>query len=45
MQGNRLAVLSDNPAYEKWYITEENQDDLYVMGKAIMHESINYNRL
>ncbi|HHG8669540.1 TPA: helix-turn-helix transcriptional regulator [Enterobacter hormaechei subsp. xiangfangensis] len=45
MQGNRLAVLSDNPAYEKWYITEENQDDLYVMGKAIMHESINYNKL
>ncbi|MDU1195659.1 XRE family transcriptional regulator [Kluyvera ascorbata] len=45
MQGNRLAVLSDNPAYEKWYITEESQDDLYVMGKAIMHESINYNRL
>lgn len=45
MQGNRLAVLSDNPAYEKWYITEENQEDLYVMGKAIMHESINYNRL
>lgn len=45
MQGNRLAVLSDNPAYEKWYITEENQNDLYVMGKAIMHESINYNRL
>ncbi|MBJ8914911.1 helix-turn-helix transcriptional regulator [Citrobacter koseri] len=45
MQGNRLAVLSDNPAYEKWYITEESQDELYVMGKAIMHESINYNRL
>ncbi|WP_313328102.1 XRE family transcriptional regulator [Enterobacter oligotrophicus] len=45
MQGNRLAVLSDNPAYEKWYITEESQGDLYVMGKAIMHESISYNRL
>ena len=45
MQGNRLAVLSDNPIYEKWYIEEESQDQLYVMGKALIHESIKYNRL
>ncbi|MCW4804859.1 XRE family transcriptional regulator [Enterobacter hormaechei] len=45
MQGDKLAVLSDNPAYEKWYINEENQDQLYVMGKALIHESIKYNRL
>lgn len=45
MQGNKLAVLSDNPAYEKWYIEENNQDQLYVMGKALIHESIKYNRL
>ncbi|EPK1677274.1 LexA family transcriptional regulator [Raoultella ornithinolytica] len=45
MQGDKLAVLSDNPAYEKWYIKEENQDNLYVMGKALIHESIKYNRL
>lgn len=45
MQGNRLAVLSDNPAYEKWYINEDTQDQLYVMGKALIHESIKYNRL
>ncbi|WP_406911851.1 XRE family transcriptional regulator [Klebsiella pneumoniae] len=45
MQGDKLAVLSDNPAYEKWYIKEDNQDNLYVMGKALIHESIKYNRL
>ncbi|EPW0180489.1 XRE family transcriptional regulator [Enterobacter hormaechei] len=45
MQGDKLAVLSDNPAYEKWYIKEENQDQLYIMGKALIHESIHYNRL
>ena len=45
MQGDKLAVLSDNPAYEKWYIDEKSQDQLYVMGKALIHESIKYNRL
>ncbi|MGJ0946813.1 XRE family transcriptional regulator [Klebsiella grimontii] len=45
MQGDKLAVLSDNPAYEKWYINEDTQDNLYVMGKALIHESIKYNRL
>lgn len=45
MQGNRLAVLSDNPTYEKWYIEEDSQDQLYVMGKALIHESIKYSRL
>lgn len=45
MQGLRLAVLSDNPAYETWYIEEKNQDQLYVMGKALIHESIKYNRI
>lgn len=45
MQGDRLAVLSDNPAYETWYIEEKNQDQLYVMGKALIHESIKYNKL
>ncbi|GJK86891.1 TPA: helix-turn-helix transcriptional regulator [Citrobacter farmeri] len=44
-QGSQLAVLSDNPAYEKWYISKETQDQLYIMGKALIHESIKYNRL
>lgn len=45
MQGDKLAVLSDNPTYEKWYIAENNQDQFYVMGKALIHESIKYNKL
>ncbi|QHB34663.1 helix-turn-helix transcriptional regulator [Yersinia canariae] len=45
MQGNKLAVLSDNPVYEKWYIDQGTQDQLYIMGKALIHESIKYNRL
>ncbi|KNC88276.1 regulatory protein [Trabulsiella odontotermitis] len=45
MLGNKLAVLSDNPAYEKWFITEDTQDQLYVMGKALIHESIKYYKL
>ncbi|HEN3481231.1 TPA: helix-turn-helix transcriptional regulator [Yersinia enterocolitica] len=45
MQGNRLAVLSDNPVYEKWYVDVDSQDQLYIMGKALIHESIKYNRL
>lgn len=45
MQGLQLAVLSDNPAYKDWYVTEDNQDQLYIMGKAMIHESIAYNKL
>lgn len=45
MQGEKLAVLSDNPSYEKWYVTETSQDQFYVMGKALIHESITYNKL
>lgn len=45
MQGLQLAVISDNPAYKDWYITEDNQDQLYIMGKAMIHESIAYNKM
>lgn len=45
MQGDRLAVLSDNPVYEKWYITDENQHKFYVMGKVLIHESIKYYKI
>lgn len=45
MQGLELAVLSDNPAYKDWIISEENCDQLYVMGKALLHESIQYGKL
>lgn len=45
MQGEKLAVLSDNPSYEKWYVTEATQDQFCVMGKALIHESLKYNKL
>lgn len=45
MQGLQLAVLSDNPKLEKWYISEETEDQFYVMGKALLQESIQYNKL
>lgn len=45
MQGSKLAVLSDNPNLEKWYIEDDNQDQFYVMGKALIHESIMYGKL
>lgn len=45
MQGLELAVLSDNPMLEKWYIREDNQDQFYVMGKALLQESIQYSKL
>lgn len=45
MQGAQLAVLSDNPHLEKWYIQESDQDQFYVMGKALLHESIQYGKL
>lgn len=45
MQGLELAVLSDNPAYKDWIISEENCEQLYIMGKALLHESIQYGKL
>lgn len=45
MQGLRLAVLSDNPNLEKWYVEENTADQFYVMGKALLQESILYSKL
>lgn len=45
MQGIKLAVLSDNPNLEKWFIEEGTEDQFYVMGKALLHESIMYNKI
>ncbi|WP_437887033.1 LexA family transcriptional regulator [Phytobacter sp. V91] len=45
MQGLRLAVLSDNPNLEKWYVEEDTADQFYVMGKALLQESILYSKL
>jgi phage repressor protein C with HTH and peptisase S24 domain len=45
MQGRRLVVLSDNPNLERWEILEDTEDQFYVMGKALLHESIMYGKL
>lgn len=45
MQGTRLVVLSDNPNLERWEIREDTEDQFYVMGKALLHESIMYGKL
>lgn len=45
MQGSTLVVLSDNPHLERWEISEDSEDQFYVMGKALLHESIMYGKL
>lgn len=45
MQGTKLVVLSDNPNLERWEIQEDTEDQFYVMGKALLHESIMYGKL
>ncbi|EGI6721423.1 TPA: XRE family transcriptional regulator [Escherichia coli] len=44
MQRDRLAVISDNPIYEKWYIESEDEDQFYVMAKVLLRQSIDYKR-
>lgn len=45
MQGLKLAVISDNPIYQNWFVTEDDEDQLFVMGKVLIHQSIQYNRV
>ncbi|EKT0182569.1 helix-turn-helix transcriptional regulator [Escherichia coli] len=44
MQRDRLAVISDNPIYEKWYVESEDEDQFYVMAKVLLRQSIEYKR-
>ncbi|EMG9773904.1 helix-turn-helix transcriptional regulator [Klebsiella aerogenes] len=44
MQRDRLAVISDNPIYEKWYVEPEDEDMFYVMAKVLLRQSIDYKR-
>ncbi|MCI7353409.1 MAG: S24 family peptidase [[Actinobacillus] rossii] len=37
--GDRLLVISDNKLYEKWEITEENQEQLFIHAKVKVHQS------
>mgnify|MGYP000925297138 FL=1 len=44
MQRDRLAVISDNPIYEKWYVEPEDEDAFYVMAKVLLRQSVDYKR-
>ncbi|EHN8791559.1 helix-turn-helix transcriptional regulator [Enterobacter kobei] len=44
MQRDRLAVISDNPIYEKWYVEPEDEDTFYVMAKVLLRQSVDYKR-
>lgn len=44
MQRDRLAVISDNPIYEKWYVESGDEDSFYVMAKVLLRQSIDYKR-
>lgn len=44
MQRDRLAVISDNPIYEKWYVEAGDEDTFYVMAKVLLRQSIDYKR-
>lgn len=45
MQGLKLAVLSDNKIYNNWYVREEDEDQLFIMGRVLIHQSVKYNRV
>lgn len=44
MQKNKLAVLSDNPRYHAWYIEEEDKEQLHIMAKVLLKQSMEVKR-
>lgn len=44
MLKDRLAVISDNPAYERWFIENNEEDQLFVMAKVLIRQSIDLRR-
>lgn len=42
MQHKRLAVISDNPKYETWYLDENNLEDMFIHAKVLVSQSIKY---
>ncbi|GKX58373.1 S24 family peptidase [Leminorella grimontii] len=44
MMPDHLLVISDNPAYREWKITEENEHLLQVRGKVLLSQSQAYKR-
>ncbi|EOH6340969.1 XRE family transcriptional regulator [Providencia stuartii] len=41
-QYKRLAVISDNPRYETWYLDEDALNGLYICAKVLVSQSITY---
>lgn len=44
MLKDKLVVISDNPAYERWPIENHEEDQLFVMGKVLIRQSIDLRR-
>lgn len=44
MQKDRLVVISDNSVYEKWHIENNEEEQLYIMAKVLLRQSIDYRR-
>ena len=44
MQKDRLAVLSDNDKYDKWFIDEPDKEKFFVSGKVLLSQSQAYKR-
>lgn len=44
MQKDKLAVISDNDRYERWYIENNEEENLHVMAKVLLRQSIDYKR-
>ncbi|WP_241597671.1 XRE family transcriptional regulator [Rosenbergiella epipactidis] len=44
MQKDRLAVISDNEKYERWYVDEHEEENLHIMAKVLLRQSIDYKR-
>lgn len=44
MLKDKLVVISDNAAYERWPIENNEEDQLFVMGKVLLRQSIDLRR-
>ncbi|MEY0948587.1 XRE family transcriptional regulator [Providencia manganoxydans] len=42
MQYKRLAIISDNPRYETWHLSEAEIDGVFIQAKVLVSQSIKY---
>lgn len=42
MQYKKLAIISDNPRYETWYLEENSIDGMFIQAKVLVSQSIKY---